>query len=500
LGHLSFVRAASDVRVEPEHDEEWAAKRHDENCWQAGHLLDDAADTRQFILNTGKRTITVRRINVTPIGTRPMDVQPGRRPLLAAALAALGAALGRRALIAPAYAAETVVRWLHLEVNPQILKIWNDAAREFHAEHADAEVRLQFLENEAFKAKLPTLLQSPDAPSMFYSWGGGVMRAQIETGALHPVRMDDAWKARLNPSALNAFTEDGKIWGAPHQMAVMDVFYNKVLFRKAGVDGERIKTWDDLLAAARTLKAAGITPVAVGGGDKWPIMHWWAYLVVRAGGRQALADAKAGRNGGFTAAPFVEAGRLLKQLADLQPFQQGYLGATFPDMLGVFGDGRAAMMLSFSGSYARQAHAAADGKGVAHDDLGLFAFPGVKDGKGLPTDTMGGINGWLVSSHAPPQTDAFLNLLTSLKYQTATAATGIYLPSVPAANSAITDTLLQQPAAELAQSTYHQNYFDQDLGPDVGRVLNDKTTALAAGTITPEDLAKQVEEAWNLAR
>src|SRR5271170_4434436 len=104
-----------------------------------------------------------------------MGVRLGRRPLLAAAALA---SLARRALITPAHAAEMMVRWLHLEVNPQILKIWNDAAAEFHAQHADADVKLQFLENEAFKAKLPTLLQSPDAPSMFYSWGGGVMRAQ----------------------------------------------------------------------------------------------------------------------------------------------------------------------------------------------------------------------------------------------------------------------------------------------------------------------------------
>ncbi|MBN8890216.1 MAG: hypothetical protein BGP12_00855 [Rhodospirillales bacterium 70-18] len=433
----------------------------------------------------------MRRINAIPTSARL-----GRRSLIAAA--ALGA-FGRHGFVTPAEAAATMIRWLHLEVNPQILKIWNAAAVEFHAQHPDSEVRLQFLENEAFKAKLPTLLQSPDAPSMFYSWGGGVMRAQIETGALRPVQMDDAWKARLNPAALSAFTSDGKIWGAPHQMALMDVYYNKTLFKKAGVAAEQIRTWDDLLAAAKALKAAGITPIAVGGGDKWPIMHWWAYLVVRAGGRQALDDAKAGRNGGFTAAPFVEAGRLLKQLADLQPFQPGYLGATFPQMLGTFGDGRAAMMLSFSGSYARQAHAAADGKGIAHDDLGLFAFPGVAGGKGLPTDTMGGMNAWLVSHTAPPQTDAFLNLLTSLKYQVETAATGIYMPSVPAANSAITDTLLQQPAAELAKSTYHQNYFDQDLGPDVGRVLNDQTTALVAGSITAEGVAKQIEEAWKLS-
>src|SRR5580704_2765518 len=98
---------------------------------QVRHLLDDAAATQQFILNTGKRTITVRRINVTPIGVRL-----GRRPLLAAAALA---ALGRRTLITPAHAAETMVRWLHLEVNPQILKIWNDAAAVFFTDTAATE-------------------------------------------------------------------------------------------------------------------------------------------------------------------------------------------------------------------------------------------------------------------------------------------------------------------------------------------------------------------------
>ena len=214
------------------------------------------------------------------------------------------------------------------------------------------QIKLQFLENEAFKAKLPTLLQSPDAPSMFYSWGGGVMRAQADTGALRPIdqQMDAAWKQRINPAALEAFNYQGKIWGAPHQLAVMDLYYNKAMFQKAGVDGAQVKTWDDLLAAVKKLKAAGITPIAVGGGDKWPVMHYWAYLSVRSGGKQAFQDALAGKGKGFASEPFVEAGRLLKQLADLQPFQEGYLGATFPAMLGQFGDGRGAMVLSFSGT------------------------------------------------------------------------------------------------------------------------------------------------------
>lgn len=425
-------------------------------------------------------------------------VRLSRRQIVAGAAAGVFAPtlLTRRAS-----AADTTIRWLHLEVNPKILKIWNDAVAEFEKSNPGVQVKLQFLENEAFKAKLPTLLQSPDAPSMFYSWGGGVMRAQADTGALRPIgdQMNDAWQKRITPAALEAFRYKGQIWAAPHQLAVMDIYYNKPLLQKAGVSAEQIKTWDDFLTAVKQIKAAGITPISVGGGDKWPIMHYWGYLAVRAGGRQAFDDAMAGKGKGFASEPFVEAGRLLKQLADLHPFQEGYLGATFPTMLGQFGDGRAAMILSFSGTYARQAHAAADGKGIAEENLGMFAFPAVNGGKGQPTDTMGGINGWLVTRNAPPQTVAFLDLVTNVKYQSETAATGIYLPAVTAADDAVTDPLLRQAADELAKSTYHQNYIDQALGPDVGRVVNDQTTALVAGSATPEQVAQQIQDAWDLS-
>ena len=51
---------------------------------------------------------------------------------------------------------------------------------------------------------------------------------------------------------------------------------------KAGVDGTTIKTWDDLLAAVKKLKAAGMTPIAVGGADKWPLHFYWTHLAMRA--------------------------------------------------------------------------------------------------------------------------------------------------------------------------------------------------------------------------
>ena len=47
----------------------------------------------------------------------------------------------------------------------------------------------------------------------------------------------------------------------------------------------------------------------------------------------------------------------------------------------------------------------------------------------------------------------------------------------------------------LAQSTYHQNFLDQDLGPSVGRVINDVSVSVAEGKITPEAAAAAIQEA-----
>src|SRR4051812_6045709 len=82
--------------------------------------------------------------------------------------------------ISHAAAAETVVKWLHPEAQPKVVAVWRGIADAFEKEHPSVKIQMQFLENQAFKAKLPTLLQSSEAPSMFYSWGGGVLRAQAQ--------------------------------------------------------------------------------------------------------------------------------------------------------------------------------------------------------------------------------------------------------------------------------------------------------------------------------
>ena len=111
--------------------------------------------------------------------------------------------------------------------------------------------------------------------------------------------------------------------GVPFEVGEVAFYYNKKLFEKAGVKAEDIKTWDDFLGAVKKLKAAGITPIVVGAGEKWPMHFYYSYLVMRIGGEHALADAKAGKDGGFKNATFVEAGKRLRSSRALEPFQPG---------------------------------------------------------------------------------------------------------------------------------------------------------------------------------
>ena len=399
------------------------------------------------------------------------------------------------ALAAPAYA-ETHVTVLHVSENPVQKAIWQQIADDYNAAHPGVKVELKYLENEAFKAKLPTMLQADESrPDLFYSWGGGVMQAQDKAGFLKDISKDVAWESDLSPTAVDAFKVDGKTVGVPFEVGEVAFYYNKKLFEKAGVKAEDIKSWDDFLGAVKKLKAAGVTPIVVGAGEKWPMHFYYSYLVMRLGGEHALADAKAGKDGGFKNPVFVEAGKKLRELAALEPFQPGYLTTKHADSAGMFGDGKAAMDLMGQWLLGMQGPQSTSGKGLPPEDIGILSFPVIPGGKGKATDTLGGINGWLVSKTAPPEAVDFLKFFSQAKYAKEAAEKAAYIPVVKGAEASFTDPSFKRLADDLSKTTYHQNFFDQDLGPSVGRVINDVSVAVAAGQMTPEAAAAAIQEA-----
>lgn len=414
-----------------------------------------------------------------------------------------GLLIGGAAALAAAgtLAADVTVRLLHIDQSPAVQAYYNELARRFEATRPGVKVEIQSLENESFKKKVTTLLQSPDKPNILYSWGGGVLREQVKAGVLQDLTapMNAQWKDRFLPAALQAYDVDGKVYGVPLRMSLVGFFYNKELFAKAGVDGATVKTWDDLLGAVRKLQAAGITPIVVGGGDKWPLSLYWSHLAMRTGGKPALDAAMRGEGKGFASEPFVRSGELFKQLVDLKPFQPGFVGANNAQASGQFGDGKAAMILTLNVVLNVMKDNSADKQGLPDEKIGWLPFPTVAGGQGNPGDVMGNLNGWIVTKDSPKETVEFLRYFSEADNQRVAAERGLYIPPVTESMKAVSRPILQQTLQSVAHAKLVQVNFDQALGPLAGAVVNDMASNLAAGKASPADAANAIQQAWRRA-
>jgi raffinose/stachyose/melibiose transport system substrate-binding protein len=322
------------------------------------------------------------------------------------------------------------------------------------------------------------------------------MNQQITAGLLKDITPDldangGAWRNTFAPGALAVYSYQGKNYGVPWDMGMVGWWYNKDLFTKAGIANPPA-TWTELLDDVKKLKAAGITPISLGEGDKWPGMHIWSYLATRIGGEAAFTAAYT-RKGSFTDAPFVDAGKKLKDLIALQPFQAGYLGATHDQMQATFGNGKAAMELSGQWAPSVEAANSVDKKGVAN--LGLFNFPAVEGGAGAVSDVVGGGNGFAIGKNASPEAIDFVKYLTRAESQVQIAEAAQGIPVVKGGEAGLKDPNMLLVQKDFAAAKYFQLYYDQYLPPAMGSVLNDAVQGLFAGTSTPEQVAQKIEDA-----
>lgn len=390
----------------------------------------------------------------------------------------------------------TEVDWWHISTIEAEQAYWQSKADAFMAENPCVQINITVLENEAFKARLTTVMQSGEPPDIFQSWGGGVLWAYADAGLLRDIsaELDGEWRDSIAAqSALELFGKDGAYYGVPWQWGAVGIYYNKDLFEQAGLDPENPPaTWSEFLAAVQTLKDAGITPITIGEGDKWPGHFWWVYLAIRNGGQEAFLDAF-NRTGSFTDAPFVKAGQDLQDLIALEPFPEGYLGFTYNDSAAVFGNGEAAMELMGQWHQNVQKDSSESGEGVAN--LGWFLFPMVEGGAGNASDVLGGGDGFGIGKDAPDAAVAFVRFLTSAENQIdALETVGFGPPTTAAAQSAITDPVQQQILEARNAAAYFQLYYDQFLPPAVGGAVNDAVEQIFAGVATPEEAGQQIED------
>ncbi len=185
-----------------------------------------------------------------------------------------------RATRARAVQEGTTLRFAHDKVP------WDELYQEMSQMAAEATgISLEitpFADTTSYQQTILSSLPTDEAPDIFTWWSGFRMEDLYESGNLLDVT--SVWQqavqdGNLPESLAEAFTFDGKQYGVPNHVAYWPTFYNKKVFDDNGLTPPT--TWDELMAAADTLKGAGVTPFYATIDGRWPSFIWFEELLIR---------------------------------------------------------------------------------------------------------------------------------------------------------------------------------------------------------------------------
>ena len=389
----------------------------------------------------------------------------------------------------------TTITWWHNSNNQPGQGYYEQVAKDYEADHPGVKIKISAMAHEDMVDKLDAAFQSDDIPDVYMERGGGELADHVEAGMVRDLSDDAAEEIEKVGGSVAGWQIDDKTYALPFSIGVVGVWYNTDLFKQAGITAPptTMTEWYDDIAK---LKAAGITPISVGAGDKWPAAHYWYNTALRACPEDVLKDAMTSLD--FSDPCFEKAGDVVEDLLKTKPFNAGFLttkaqeGATSAS--GLLATGKAAMELQGHWEPGVMQGLTDDGKGLG-DKTGWFPFPAVEDGQGDPTDALGGGDAWAVSEKAPDEAVDFVKYLLSDKVQTGFAENDMGLPTNPAANGAVKDPALAQLIKVRDAAPYVQLYFDTAFGASVGGAMNDEIALLFAGEASPKDVVEATQQA-----
>ncbi|MER6535503.1 extracellular solute-binding protein [Streptomyces sp900105755] len=294
---------------------------------------------------------------------------------------------------------------------------------------SDVKAVLDTIPGADYQQKLQTIINTPQAPDIFFNWGGGSIQPFVKADLLLPldgfIAKNPDLKSKFLPSVFNSAVVDGKPYGVPMRgTQPVLLFNNKKVLKDAGVTPPQ--TWDELLDAVKKLKARGVTPIALGGGDRWPTLMWFEYLYDRVAGPGLFQKALAGDKSAWESADSKKALSMLKDLVDAGAFGKNYDSVKYTNGASpaLVASGKAGFELMGSWYYAQQQ---TDAKSFAEKDLGYTAFPTVPGGKGDAADVVGNTNNFysvLRKTKYPDAAAKFLKLMYSDEFVKAQLAIG----------------------------------------------------------------------------
>jgi len=245
---------------------------------------------------------------------------------------------------------------------------WKGLIADFNKSYPGIEVRFDPTNPPDYNATLRLQLESGTGPDVFYARSGDVGKTLFKDGFMLDLSAEPFMSKFDAASKFFWQSDDGRSFGMPLFAISQGIYYNVKLFRDYKIAIPQ--TWEELLAAAKTLKSKGVIPFANGTKDEWDINEVLFQTLAPtyvggAAGRKALESGAKKWNDASVAAVF-------SAVKDLSPYlPRGYAAVDYNSSKVMFQLGKAAMM--FDGSWTIPEHMKAAGL-----EYGVFAAPAPK--------------------------------------------------------------------------------------------------------------------------
>jgi multiple sugar transport system substrate-binding protein len=270
-------------------------------------------------------------------------------------------------------------------------KVFDEDVAEFERQNQDIDLvpHEGFMDPKTFSAKLA----GGQLEDVFYVYftDPAALIARKQAADLTNYVKDVPHYGDLKQELKDVFTVDGKVYGLPTANYTMGLLYSRTNFTKAGLNPDSPpKTWDEVRAAAKKLKDAGVTGFAEYSKSNQGGWHFTAWIK-SVGGDVAKKDG-ASYKADFNNDKGKEVLRRLKEMrwddnsmGDKQLLEigdvQNMMGAGQLGMYIAAPDNVAAIVNQFKGKY---------------DDYGLAAMPGQQG-------TLLGGEGYMINPKATPE-------------------------------------------------------------------------------------------------
>ncbi|WP_394552051.1 ABC transporter substrate-binding protein [Agromyces sp. MMS24-JH15] len=349
---------------------------------------------------------------------------------------------------------------------------------------ASYDQQLQLL---AGQNALPVLFASGNTPQVAKDLQKGGKLVDVEQ-ALEDLDLSDA----IIPAAKSTIDAlyDGEQYVLPTEFNVEGIWYNKQLFADNGI--EVPATWDELVAAADELNAAGVIPFSADGQDGWPLTRLVGNYIYRSLGPDALQKVADG-DAKLTDPEYVEAATAVAELGEKGYFGPSVTSIDYMTAVNQFLTGQAGMFYMGSWVLANFNDPAQNQIGV--ENIGFIPFPEVEGGAGSSDQLAANVGVPLALSKASYSDDVaswlgcFAENFGSNSLENQGVITGFKVSTPVEDLPPLTQTVQEQ----IDATTQSVLWFEALFNAKAATTSQTNASQLVTGAISPEDFMETVQ-------